>query len=157
MDRSDASGGAQLFLSRFQTRFVYDPADGLKAKGLRSQEPDRVFGLRDTTAFNDHTNTRDGLRQSPFGDGRVLFPFLIVEAKSEKGSRGFESIENQTAFPIRSLLKLQQDLSAASETDMKPLVWFLTNQGEEWRVYGCIVDDSKWVGYPEEGDPKNLY
>jgi hypothetical protein len=109
-----------------------------------------VFGLRETAAFNDHASTRECLRQSPFSDGRVLYPFLIVEAKSEKGSRGFESIENQTAFPIRTLLKLQHDLSAASETGIKPLVWFLANQGEEWRVYGSVVDDSKWVWYPKE-------
>jgi hypothetical protein len=88
---------------------------------------------------------REGLRRSPFGDGRVLYPFLIIEAKSEKGSTGFESIENQTAFPIRTLLKLQNDLSIASGTSIKPLVWFLANQGDEWRVYGSTLDDSKWV------------
>jgi hypothetical protein len=75
----------------------------------------------------------------------VLYPFLLVEAKSEKGSPGFESIESQSAFPIRALLKLQHDLGAATESEINPLVWFLANQGEEWRVYGSIFHKSKWV------------
>jgi hypothetical protein len=145
LDGSDERGGAELFLSRFQTRFVHDPADGLAERGLRPQEPDRVFGLRDTRAFKAYASARQGLRQSPFSDGKVLYPFLIIEAKSEKGSCGFESIEAQTAFPIRTLLKLQNDLGSASESGLKPLVWFLANQGEDWRVYGSILDGSKWV------------
>ena len=95
--------------------------------------------------FKGYLSSRQDLRQSPFIDGKVLFPFLIIEAKSEKGSPGFESIENQTAFPIRTLLKLQNDLSGTSETSIKPLVWFLANQGDEWRVYGSVVDDSNFV------------
>ena len=147
---SDQKGGAQLFVSRFQTRFVHDPADRLREKGLGSQEPDRVFGLRETRAFTDNAFALAGLRRSPFGDGRVLYPFLIIEAKSEKGSRGFESIEMQTAFPIRTLLKLQNDLSTASGSGIKPLVWFLANQGDEWKVYGAILNDSRCVRTPEE-------
>lgn len=116
---------------------------------MGSKEPDRVFGLRDTNVFKQQAATLGGLRRSPFKDGKVLYPFLIVEAKSEKGSRGFDSIENQTAFPIRTLLKLQHDLGATSENEINPLVWFLANQGEEWRVYGSILDDSKWVWYPK--------
>jgi hypothetical protein len=75
----------------------------------------------------------------------VLYPFLIIEAKSEKGGTGFESIETQTAFPIRTLLKLQKDLSIASGISLKPLVWFLANQGDKWVFYGGTSDDSKWV------------
>jgi hypothetical protein len=146
---SDQRGGARLFLSRLQTRFVHDCVDDLAKEGLGAQEPDRVFGLRDTKAFKTAASAYEGLKQSPFKDGKVLYPFLIIEAKSEKASPGFESIENQTAFPIRTLLKLQNDLNGVSERSMKPLVWFLTNQGDEWRVYGGAVDDSKWVWYPK--------
>jgi hypothetical protein len=104
-----------------------------------------VFGLRHTKTFKENASVPGGLRRSPFRDGRVLYPFLIIEAKSEKGSPGFESIETQTAFPIRTLLKLQKDLSIASGISFKPLVWFLANQGDEWGVYGGTWDDSKWV------------
>lgn len=149
MSESKASNKRELFLSRFQARFVHDPADGLDEKGRKSQEPDRVVGLLDTKAFNHPAIAQKGLRQSPFSDGRVLYPFLIVEAKSEKGSTGFQSIETQTAFPIRTLLKLQHDLSTATGSDLKPLVWFLANQGDQWRVYGSVLDDSQWVCFPK--------
>jgi hypothetical protein len=104
-----------------------------------------VFGLRHTKAFKENASVPEGLRRSPFLDGKVLYPFLIIEAKSEKRSPGFESIETQTAFPIRTLLKLQKDLSTASGISLKPLVWFLANQGDEWRVYGGTWDNWKWV------------
>jgi hypothetical protein len=135
--------GAQLFSSRFQTKFLLDPAD--RQKGLGSKEPDRVFGLRHTKAFNENASALERLRRSPFRDGKVLYPFLIIEAKSEKRSTGFEYIETQTAFPIRTLLKLQKDLSIASGVSLNPLVWFLANQGDKWVVYGAASDDSKWV------------
>jgi hypothetical protein len=44
------------------------------------------------------------------GGDPLLFPFLILEAKSEKGSENFEHMEIQTAFPIQNALKLQYDL-----------------------------------------------
>lgn len=132
-------------MSRFQTRFFHDPADRLTRKGLGSQDPDRVFGLRHTKAFEESVPALAGLRRSPFRDSEVLYPFLIIEAKSEKNGPGFESIETQTAFPIRTLLKLQKDLSIASGISLKPLVWFLANEGDKWGVYGGTSDGSKWV------------
>jgi hypothetical protein len=81
-----------------------------------------------------------GLKSSPFrGDGEpLLFPFLVLEAKSEKGEDGFGSIEMQTALSIRTLVKLQADLQlAAGEQSTSlgvPLVWFFATKGEHWRV-----------------------
>ena len=145
LEASYEGDGTQLFVSRFQTRFVPDPTDRLEMKTVKAKEPDRVIGLRATEVFRQLASAPEGLRLSPFRNGNVLFPFLIIEAKSEKGGPGFESIENQAAFPIRALLKLQHDLSSASRSGIIPLVWFLANQGDEWRVYGGVVDNSKWV------------
>lgn len=149
MDERDDSRAAQLFLSRYETRFAHDAADPLVQTGLQPRAPDCVFGLRETKCFNTQDAARHGLRQSPYKDGQVLYPFLIIEAKSEKGSPGFESIENQTAFPIRTLLKLQYDLAMASGRDVRPLVWFLANQGDDWRVYGSIRDGPAWVWHSQ--------
>ncbi|KAL9132260.1 MAG: hypothetical protein Q9175_006564 [Cornicularia normoerica] len=53
----------------------------------------------------------NGIRITPFKQGGepLLFPFLILEAKSAKGD-DFDSIQKQTAFPIRTLLQMQADL-----------------------------------------------
>jgi hypothetical protein len=53
----------------------------------------------------------------------------------------------QTAFSIRTLLKLQWDLKVAagnnSEWESGPLVWFLANKGESWRVAAAFVQDMR--------------
>jgi hypothetical protein len=134
-----------MFSNRTGHLLCHDPDDKLTEKGVMPRQPDRVFGLGMTKSFKQYTSVRSGLRHSPFADGKILYPFFIIEAKSEKGSPGFESIETQTAFPIRTCLKLQNDLKNVSGISLNPLVWFLANQGDEWRVYACIVEDSKFV------------
>ncbi len=122
----------------------------------RKEHPDRVFGLRERRNFEEalsHPSASQPsrtlssiLETSPFKNAGepLLFPFLILEAKSEKGSDDWDSIEKQTAFPIRTLLKLQQDLYEYTNEKSHwldgPLVWFLSNKGEDWRVYGCFTD-----------------
>lgn len=122
----------------------------------KKEHPDRVFGLRKTRVFEDALccpsqarniqPIRAVLRFSPFQDlgEPLLFPFLILEAKSKKGSDDWDSIEKQTAFSIRTLLKLQQELyhQTNDQPDWRdgPLVWFLSNKGENWRVYGCFTN-----------------
>jgi len=74
----------------------------------------------------------------------------VLEAKGEKSAEGFEHMEIQTAFPIKNALQLQYDLLKTRGNTMDvpggPLVWFLANKGEDWRVYAAIV-------YEEEGRP----
>ena len=120
--------------------------------GVKERKPDRVFGLEKTTMFDKYVSAKENenLRHSPFVDGRILYPFLIIEAKSEKGSPGFDSIESQTAFPIRTLLQLQDKLALHTGIAINPLLWFLANQGDEWRVYAAVVDNSRFVGNPVE-------
>jgi hypothetical protein len=120
----------------------------------KQEQPDRVYGLQSTNNFerllkalsnraeSHFTEAQDekDLKTSPFrqdGDP-LLFPFLVLEAKSEKGQDSFGSIEMQTAFSIRTLLKIQADLySAVGKQPTRlgaPLVWFFASKGEEWRV-----------------------
>jgi hypothetical protein len=92
------------------------------------------------------------------GEKRLLFPFLVMEAKGSTGASNFDQIEIQTAHPIMNLLILQHELQNSEFNKMEvpggPLAWFLANICEEWRVYGCYVtstDDRSrpsWVSHP---------
>jgi hypothetical protein len=132
------------------------------------KEPDRIHGLQRTKKFErllSETYAHDIDPQSPpksledilkvsmnpdNGGEPLLFPFLVLEAKSEKGSENFEHMETQTAFPVRNALKLQYDLLKQPGNTMDvpggPLAWFVATRGEDWRVYGAFVLE-------EEGRP----
>jgi hypothetical protein len=81
----------------------------------------------------------------------LLFPFLLSEAKRESSTEGFEQMEIQTCFPIKHALQLQYDLLHTYGNTMDvpggPLIWFLANRGEDWRVYAGHVQ-------VREGRPK---
>lgn len=98
-----------------------------------------------------HTSLGQTIRSCPFKDvvNPLLFPFLILEVKSEKSKDGFDDILTQTAFPILALLQLQADLheKVPGREGSEALVWFLANRGDVWRVYGCCVTNSNPVGY----------
>lgn len=115
---------------------------------MPQRKPDRVIGLTKTRAFEKHLSTDRENRHSPCRDDNVLYvlyPFLLLEAKREKGSPGFEHIENQSAFPLFTLVKLQYDLHQRSTRNLNPLVWFLANQGDEWRLHAAVLDNLKYV------------
>ena len=128
----------------------------------KSEQPDRIYGLRMGRRlerlllwFEDNRPSSCGkmiaetLKTSPFRpDGEpVLFPFLVLEGKSEKGRDSFSDIEVQTAFSIRTLLELQQGLyNAAAEkfaSETRPFVWFPSYKGEQWRVSAGFVPDER--------------
>lgn len=114
-----------------------------------------MVGLRATKRiarllYNTHTAEgmvlSDRVKMTPFKESLdpLLFPFLVLEAKSEKSSDAFSKIYLQTAFAIRALLNLQRDLANSTlenrQSSIQPLVWFLANRGEDWRVYGAYVE-----------------
>ncbi|KAH8805455.1 hypothetical protein F5884DRAFT_799316 [Xylogone sp. PMI_703] len=152
-------GTNPLFDDRTQEVIIHDP---LLRSQLPKLEPDRVYGLQETNNFEKLLSTpvpsalandaditlRELVRSNPFKDGvePLLFPFLILEAKSGKSSSGFYEIQTQTAFPIFALLKLQEDLLARVQDGGMadgPLIWFFANRGDAWRVYGCCLSDSE--------------
>jgi FPC/CPF motif-containing protein YcgG len=82
-------------------------------------------------------------------DGTDLaFPFLVLEAKSDKYTDRFEAIERQTSFPIRTMVKIRKDRKSVSTVPMDPLVWYVANRGDEWRVYACVPERSRIVSFP---------
>jgi hypothetical protein len=120
---------------------------------LPKKKPDRIFGLKKTKAFDkildaDRGDSDEASRCSPFKDCNdpLLFPFLIIEAKPEKRSVGFEETQTQTALPIWELLKLQENIRTEVSTESysaSPLVWFFANRGDSWRVHGCYVTQNE--------------
>ncbi|KAL2127828.1 hypothetical protein VTI74DRAFT_10108 [Chaetomium olivicolor] len=145
-------GISPIFDDRADEAIVYSPE--LQAElPKREEKPDRVYGLRRTKRLErlllsteDKRPSAQGkpigenLKTSPFRpDGEpIVFGFLVIEAKSEKGADAFTDIDVQTAFAIRELLSIQNGLRLAAEEgvnwDAGPLVWFLSYKGEHWRV-----------------------
>lgn len=124
---------------------------------LPKKKPDRIFGLKNTKAFAeildvDERYSDGASRCSPFKDSTdpLLFPFLIIEAKPERTSVGFEETQTQTALPIWELLKLQESIRVEVPGELhsaSPLVWFFANRGDSWRVYGCYITKKKSKQY----------
>lgn len=152
-----------LFEHRTQEVIIQDH---LLRSQLPKQEPDRVFGLQMTKNFeellssflpasvtrNPEVMLSDHIKTCPFVEDSepLLFPFLILEAKSERSSSGFSDTQNQAAFPILALLKLQADLRVHVKyysEGQRPLVWFFTNRGDAWQVFGCCISDAQPIKY----------
>ena len=147
-----------LFDDRAEEHIKYEEEIEKVLKRTKGKRPDRIVGLRATSrierilkhteAYEEDSN-RKSITISPFSGPcqPLLFPFLVLEAKSEKSSDTFSKIYLQTGFAIRALLNLQRDLlNATTENQqygMKPLVWFLANKGEDWRVYGAYLEEEK--------------
>ena len=124
---------------------------------LHKFKPDRLIGFKQTKVFQNlldqplnHQSERrlprlrDVVHRSASQSrlNSCLFPFLILEAKSDSSSASFSDIQIQTSFPIRSLLNLQRDLASRchqSDETPEPLIWFLAYKGSDWKVYGCYT------------------
>jgi hypothetical protein len=117
----------------------------------KGERPDRVYGLRQTRNFEillyasreEGQLVRDLLKRPPLSEDGcpLLFPFLVVEAKSGKSGDDWHSIKLQTAFPIYTFLENQRSLRLAmgqrSSWHAGPLVWFFMNKWEDWHL--CIA------------------
>ncbi len=73
--------------------------------------------------------------------GTLLFPFLVIEAKSENGA-SHASCTRQTAFPIWKMLKIQEELQAKAHMKLEyggPLLWYISYTGQHWCLSGCYT------------------
>ncbi|KAF5254459.1 hypothetical protein FANTH_717 [Fusarium anthophilum] len=140
-------GISPLFDDRAEEAIIY--SNELRAElPKREDRPDRVYGLQVTERLSRLLLAAENVRSSPFRqDGEPLvFPFLVIEAKSEKGCDAFTDTQVQTAFAIRELLSIQSQLGQVAEEDTEwdagPLVWFLSYKGEQWRVSAAYIHDN---------------
>lgn len=163
--RSDL-GITDIFASRIENRNIPPAARVIASPPTRIppspgpiKKPDRIHGLRATRIFEhvlkqpyvhgDHnilstTLVKDvvGASVNPDNGSALLYPFLVHEAKKESAD-SFAETEIQSCFPIKNALdaqyKLQKMEGNRLEVPGGPLVWFLCNRGETWRVYGATM------------------
>jgi len=149
------SGLNSIFDDRADEFINHDPSIASQLPGR--EKPDRVYGFRATERFKRllyRTQSKSGtmigerVKHSPLSNNNIeplLFPFLVLEAKSERSNDNFSQIETQTAFTVRTLLDLQYSLKeaagAGSQWRAGPLVWFIGCKGEYWRISAAYVDD----------------
>ncbi|KAI1493431.1 hypothetical protein F5X96DRAFT_621846 [Biscogniauxia mediterranea] len=166
LDQLEAIGLNQIFNFRAGEEVCHDPE---VAKELGKREyPDRVYGLRKTRNIElllydiaaqrleprvntvaDQTGQTSGFQfinqpMNARGDSQ-LFPFLVLEAKSGSSDE-WHAINMQTAFSIRTFLETQRQLysaaSAVSSWKARPMVWFFSNKGENWRLCAAYTEDA---------------
>ena len=154
-----------LFSDRAEEKIRHEPplpVTSQPEKRKHYEKPDRVYGLKQTdnlkllldsddkraATTTPNLSLRETIEVSPFKpEGKpLLYPFLIIEAKSSKGADRGE-VNMQTAFVIRRLLNVQLDLKLATgeETQWEsgPLVWFLAWRGEIWEISAASVTESE--------------
>ena len=156
-----------LFSDRAEKSIKHD----LPNLGKHFEAPDRIYGLSQTDNFKillDSTDKRslaatpnhslrETMKVSPFNPEvePLLYPFLVMEAKSSKGADRMEA-NLQTAFVIRTLLELQHDLKSATEEETQwhtgPLVWFFAWRGEMWNLAAAFTSvlENQQVEYVRE-------
>jgi hypothetical protein len=148
---------------------LYNPFEEAPKKSSkpfpRSRRPDRIIGFQETGSLNRRLDSiarwlQDAavthtIRETTectvlnSKSGRLLFPFLVIEAKSESGE-GFNVCGRQTALPIWKMLKIQEELQSQSKRNLEyggPLVWYIAYRGETWRLYGCYTVKKKGKVY----------
>lgn len=133
-----------IFSNKSDERVIHDTT-GVREITIdqKYKRPDRVYGLSITESFDQFADRL--AKYSPFSAKHTLFPFMIVEAKSEKSDNGFHDIEQQTALSIRTCLKIHIDFEIESNQAFDPLVWFFGFRGDEWRLYVALPKNERTV------------
>lgn len=127
----------------------HDIEDEIPGYPIPCRKPDRVFGLNVTSKMKSYIRKIPDLKHTPFtGADDIVYPFLICEAKAgvrKYAMLEFEKIDTQTAFPIRSCLKLQKRLFEASKARSNPLVWYVPYSGDYWKIAACVMQGDEAV------------
>ena len=75
-----------------------------------------------------------------------MYPFIVIETKSaESQGATWGSMQRQTAFVVRTCLRLQQNLQNETGIIHQCLVWNFAIMGEEWRLYAAIPEGGNVV------------
>lgn len=115
---------------------------------LSHQRADLVIGFQKTHEFREILSAHPSIQATAIeGKEEIVFPFILLEAKSEKDGIGFDSVERCAAFGTNALLALQRDLSfktIQAGYRINPIVWLLASRGDQWGdqwgVYACVPD-----------------
>ncbi|KAL4912676.1 hypothetical protein BDW62DRAFT_12956 [Aspergillus aurantiobrunneus] len=158
-DFMEAVGLNRIFDHREDESIHHDAA--VEQELPRATKPDAIYGLRQTRNIENLLNDRacivepeddqdllvhECLGEPPLSEegDPLVFPFLLREAKSAKAAdTDWNSIQLQSAFPVRTLVCTQESLRNMSRPHAKqqtdPLIWLLMNRGEDWRICAACV------------------
>lgn len=132
----------RIFADICQAFVEPDPRDVYDHQLIPKLEPDRVFGINRIGAVEEYTKVLPLVRHSPFRSApHILYPFLVIEAKSGPGAAECSDVDQQTAFPLRTCLMLQEKLRLKH-----PPVWYMQYKGNEWRLAACVLQNDQMVG-----------
>ncbi|KAF8857143.1 hypothetical protein BDZ45DRAFT_726925 [Acephala macrosclerotiorum] len=162
----------KIFSSRADEMTSFDSFETDSEESIKRRRPDRILGFQETGSFSrrlEKYNLMAGRSENEAGletiwetvestvlnhkGNSLLFPFLIVEAKSRNGA-SFEDCDAQTALPVLKMLKIQEDLQRKSQMTLEyggPLVWYIAYRGEDWRLSGCYISEKP--GGPSYASP----
>ena len=139
-----------MFTRELDTVFKHEDMSVDDEKKLKKR-PDRVIGLGVTDSMRPYLQSLQ-TAYCPYKSKNVVYPFLVVEAKTaENSGASFGSIFRQTAFVIRTCLRLQQNLKEETEeiaeTDISHqcIVWSFAIMGEEWRLHAAVPNGNQQV------------
>jgi hypothetical protein len=150
----------------------FDSFENDSEERIKRRRPDRILGFQETGSFIrrlEKYNLMAGRSENEAGvetiwktvestilnhkGNSLLFPFLIIEAKSRIGA-SFEDCNMQSALPILKMLKIQEDLQRKSRTTLEyggPLVWYIAYRCEDWHLSGCYISEKP--GGPSYASP----
>lgn len=131
-----------MFARKLDESVQHEDVEDHSNKQLKKRtRPDRLIGLGLTPTLR-HFLPRLRSQYSPFAISGMAYPFIVIEAKqAEASGASFGSILRQTAFVVRTCLRLQQNLIAETGRagiEHQCLVWSFANIGEEWRLYAAV-------------------
>lgn len=125
---------------------------------------DRIYGLQLGTAFervqegvDEEHPIRALLHEQPVradSGMKLLFPYLLIEAKSDDAGYGWDQILFECAVATYICLEAQQRVrSTASNAGVSgwksgPLLWLFTNRGADWRMYAAYLKDAPGLSGP---------
>ena len=104
---------------------------------MTTAEKKRVFEILDL---------RPDQRPLIQGGEDLLYPFLVLEAKSGKAADDWNRIRRQTSFAIKAFLDAQKSLFTTADEDSSrkiwPLVWYISNKGDIWTVSAAYIKNA---------------
>ncbi|KIW19326.1 hypothetical protein PV08_03620 [Exophiala spinifera] len=141
IDNSDRKENVRIFTREIDKNVFHEDITPQMRKRLGRQRPDRVIGLYPTRTFK---RLLPSLKKnySPYKKKDVVYPFIVVEAKAAEnnGNASFGSMLRQTAFVVRTCMRLQQNMQAETGREHQCLVWDFLILGEEWRLYAAVPE-----------------
>lgn len=142
----------RLFQDKLDETPEYPPE--VKELVPNGERPDRIYGLRQTDKLRRALYDLEDLTITPFKKelNFMIFPFLVLEAKSAKTGDTFEDVDLQSSLAIMEVLRIQWELfTKAGRSDtlcfQGPFAWYIAYKGHHWRLHAAFAETV-------EGDPE---